>query len=187
MKGQSLFLSFPPNHKNSNNYLPFCIWDGYLLFLTATHVIARHLLNNIHQTLEIGIWLNVNFMLLFDIISDLITAIFHREVVDLNSNYPLTRNEKTNPVSQPATTVAPTFLSINTRKFVLKRISYTLINSKKVFLPHFYVFTKTTHPHFSLYKMPSNNLKSRSYTLVRWFKPRQSALTNSCWLMKEPL
>ena len=55
----------------------------------------------IYQALEINIWLNVNSMLLFDITSDVITAMFHREDVNLNSDQFLSFNykEKTNPVS----------------------------------------------------------------------------------------
>ena len=91
-KGPSLILSFPPIHEHSNNYFQFCIWDSYLLFLTTAHVVARPLLNNNYQALEISIWLNVNSMFLFDFIWDLITAIFLREVRDLNSDQLLSFN-----------------------------------------------------------------------------------------------
>ena len=48
----------------------------------------------IYQALEINVWLNVNSILLFDIMSDVITAMFHREVVDLNSDQFLSFNYK---------------------------------------------------------------------------------------------
>ena len=82
-KGPSLFLSFPPIHEHSNNYLQSYIWYRYPLFEDA-YVIAQHLLNNTYQALEASIRMNVNFMLLVDTIADLITAIFHREVLYLN-------------------------------------------------------------------------------------------------------
>ena len=60
-------------------------------------------------------------MSLVDIIIDLITVSFHREVLDLKSDQLLSFNykRKDQQPSKPATSVSPTFASKNTRKFTL--------------------------------------------------------------------
>ena len=72
-------LPFLPNHKHSEIYLQFCIWGYFVLLLITAHAITKLLLSEIDQPLEIS-----NFSWFVDIMSDLITAISHRQVVDLN-------------------------------------------------------------------------------------------------------
>lgn len=68
--------------------LQFSIWDGYLIRLIAAHVIPDP-------------YLNVNFVLLVDFMSDLIKVIFHRHaVIWISIDYhPITRNKTTNQVN----------------------------------------------------------------------------------------
>lgn len=102
-KGISFFLSFQSTHEHSNKNLQFYILYGYSLFLSTAHVIVQNFPSNIYQALKISIKLNVNFTLLVVFLSDIITVIFHREVVYLNSDQLFSFNckQKVNPISQP--------------------------------------------------------------------------------------
>ena len=64
-------LPFPATHELSDIYLQYCIWDNYLLFSVAAHVITRASLDEIYPPLEISFWLNIYFVLLVVFISDL--------------------------------------------------------------------------------------------------------------------
>ena len=46
-------LPLPPAHKHWNIYLQLCIWDDYHIFLIATLVLARLLLNEIYRLMEL--------------------------------------------------------------------------------------------------------------------------------------
>ena len=66
--------------------LPLCIWDDYLIFSIAVHVITTLLLNNTIAPIETRIWSNVNFVLLVVFMSDFITGNLYRQAVDLKSH-----------------------------------------------------------------------------------------------------
>ena len=59
---------------------------GYSLFLSKAHAILQNLVNSVYQALEISIRLHVSFTLLVVFLSGVITVIFHRQVVYLNSD-----------------------------------------------------------------------------------------------------
>lgn len=87
------------------SHLQFSIWNYYLLFSIATHVITRLLLDQsrdvelkdkcfkyissfrdqIYPPLRIRTWLNINFILHVDFMSDFIWVIFCKTVPESNS------------------------------------------------------------------------------------------------------
>lgn len=77
----SYFFPFSKNRKfiSSFAFAIFCIF-AFIAFL-----ITSYLLNEIYFTLKLRIWLNENFVLLVDYVwdSDLVTAVSHRQAVDL--------------------------------------------------------------------------------------------------------
>ena len=58
-------LPLPPTHEHSNIYLQLCMWDEYHIFLIATLVFTRLLLDEILPPYRITIWLidDVKFVL----------------------------------------------------------------------------------------------------------------------------
>ena len=66
-KGEDHFLlhSYPPTHKHSDIHLQLCMWDGYHIFLIATLVFTRLLLDENLPPYGITIWLidDVKFVL----------------------------------------------------------------------------------------------------------------------------
>ena len=76
--GDNIYSSLPylPTHKHSDIYLQFCISDDYLII---PHLIFR--LHEIYQPVEIS-----KFTLLVDIITYLIKANSHTQVLVLNSH-----------------------------------------------------------------------------------------------------
>ena len=58
-------LPLPPAHKHSDIYLQLCMWDGYHIFLIATLVFTRLLLDENLPPYRITIWLidDVKFVL----------------------------------------------------------------------------------------------------------------------------
>ena len=58
-------LPYPSAHEHSDIYLQLCMWDDYHIFLIATLVFTRLLLNEILQPYRITIWLidDVKFVL----------------------------------------------------------------------------------------------------------------------------
>ena len=71
---------------------------NYPLFLIAGYVITSFLLGDIYPTLEYKTWLNDNFALLVDYMSDLVKTASHRQAVDLKllrlSSHHYKRNEE---------------------------------------------------------------------------------------------
>ena len=58
-------LPLPPAHEHSDIYLQLCMWDDYHIFLIATLVFTRLLLDEIFPPYRITIWLinDVKFVL----------------------------------------------------------------------------------------------------------------------------
>ena len=54
-------LSLPPAHETSDTYLHLCMWDDYHVFLIATLMFTRLLLDDIYNLIELPIdwWRNV--------------------------------------------------------------------------------------------------------------------------------
>ena len=46
-------LPLPPAHEHSDIYLQLCMWDGYHIFLIATLVFTRLLLDEIYHLIEL--------------------------------------------------------------------------------------------------------------------------------------
>ena len=46
-------LPFPPAHKHSDIYVQLCTWDDYHIFLIATLVFTRQLLDEIYHLIEL--------------------------------------------------------------------------------------------------------------------------------------
>ena len=62
-------LPLPPAHKHSDIYLQLCMWDDYHVFVIATLVFTRLLLNEIYHLIELPFdWLidNAMFVCLLD-------------------------------------------------------------------------------------------------------------------------
>ena len=84
-RGDHIYSSLAlPLDELSEIYLKFCIWDDYLLFSIAAHVITTLVLDEIYAPLEIKFWLNIAFVFLVDLISDSMIVVSHRKVVNLN-------------------------------------------------------------------------------------------------------
>ena len=83
-------LPLPPAHEHSDIYLQLCMWDDYHVFLIATLVFTRLLLDEIYHLIELLFrWLIDDAMfvcLLDELILGFVTAIWHWEPVDLNSH-----------------------------------------------------------------------------------------------------
>ena len=64
-EGGIFFLPLPPAHEHSDIYLQLCMWDDYHIFLIATLVFTRLLLDEILPPYRITIWLidDVKFVL----------------------------------------------------------------------------------------------------------------------------
>ena len=60
------------------------MYQGYLIFLNAAHVIIRLLLDEIYASLGINIWLNAKCIWIVHFKLDLITIISHRQAVNLS-------------------------------------------------------------------------------------------------------
>ena len=86
-------LPLPPAHKHSDIYLQLCTWDDYHIFLIATLVFTRLLLDEILPPSRITIWLIADVILIFvclhfELILRFVTAIWHEKLVDSNSHRP---------------------------------------------------------------------------------------------------
>ena len=84
-------LPLPPAHKYSDIYLQLCTWDDYNIFLIATLVFTRLLLDEIYHLIKLPIWLLDDVMLIFvclliELILGFVTAIWHEQPVDSNSH-----------------------------------------------------------------------------------------------------
>ena len=63
-KGDNLFssLPLPPVQEHWGLYLQFCIWDVYLVYLIAAHVIASLLLDETYPPQLVSVWLNLEIL-----------------------------------------------------------------------------------------------------------------------------
>ena len=71
-------LPLPPTHEHSDIYLQLCTWDDYHIFLIATLVFTRLLLDEILPPYRITIWLidDVKFVLVC-LLDDLIPGFWY--------------------------------------------------------------------------------------------------------------
>ena len=91
-KGGIIFYStlpLPPAQENWDIYLQLCMWDDYHVFLIATFVFTRLLLDEIYHLIEIPFWLidwwcYVFFFTWWIHSRFFVTAIWHENPVDLN-------------------------------------------------------------------------------------------------------
>ena len=65
-------------------FYSFSIWDNYLLFSIAVVLVSRLFLDQIYLSLEIRIWLTINFVLLVGFLSDFVISISHRQALGMN-------------------------------------------------------------------------------------------------------
>ena len=82
-------LPLPPAHGHSEIYLQPCMWDGYHIFLMATLVFTRLLLDEIYHLIELLFdWLIVIliFVYLLELILGFVSATWHEKPVDSNSH-----------------------------------------------------------------------------------------------------
>ena len=85
-------LPLPPAHEHSDIYLQLCTWDDYHIFLIATLVFTRLLLDEIYHLIELLFdwlmtWCWFSFVCLFvDLILGFATAIWHEKPVNSNSH-----------------------------------------------------------------------------------------------------
>ena len=81
-------LPLPPADKHSDIYLQLCTGDDYHIFLIATLVFTRLLLDEIYHVIELLFdWLMVMLIFVFllvDLILGFVTAIWHEKQVDSN-------------------------------------------------------------------------------------------------------
>ena len=93
-KGTSLItVPFSPTHKHSDIYLQLCIWDFYLVFVMAVHVITRLLL----LELVFNWMLNAFF---FSLLCETVLICHRQNVVIISHRLsPCIANIATNPVS----------------------------------------------------------------------------------------
>ena len=83
-------LPLPPAHEHSDNYLQLCMWDDCHIFLIATLLFTRLLLNKIYHLTELLFdWLIDDVILIFvcllaDLILGFVTAIWHEKLVGSN-------------------------------------------------------------------------------------------------------
>ena len=83
-------LPLPPAYEQWDIYLQLCMWDDYHIFLIATLVFTRLLLDEIYHLIELPFeWLIDDAMfvcLLDELILGFVTAIWHWKPVNLNSH-----------------------------------------------------------------------------------------------------
>ena len=107
-------LPLPPAHEHWDIYLQLCMWDDYQLFLIATLVFTRLLLNEIYHLVELPFEQlidNSMFLCLLDgLILDFVIAIWHWKPVDLNSHWLSSLYHKL--TDWPSVLVTPSVLSI---------------------------------------------------------------------------
>ena len=83
-------LPLPPAHEHWDGCLQLCMWDNYDVFLIATLVFTRLLLDEIYHRIELPFELLIDdavFVCLLDeLILGFVTVIWHWKPVDLNSH-----------------------------------------------------------------------------------------------------
>ena len=83
-------LPLPPTHEHWDMYLQLCMWDEYHVFLIATLVFTRLLLDEIYHLIKLPFeWLIDDAMfvcLLDELILGFATSIWHWKPIDLNSH-----------------------------------------------------------------------------------------------------
>ena len=76
-------IPLTPTHKHSDIYLHFCMWDDYHMFLIASLVITRLLLDDIYPFIELPFdWLMMWHWVFVCLRDDLILAIFVTAILD---------------------------------------------------------------------------------------------------------
>ena len=84
-------LPLPLAHEHSDIYLQLCMWGDYHVFLIATLVFTRLLLDEIYHLIELLFdWLIDDAMfvcLLEELILRFVTTIWHGKLVHLNSHW----------------------------------------------------------------------------------------------------
>ena len=89
-------LSLPPAHEHWDIYLQLCMWDDYHVFLIATLVFTRLLLDEIYRLIKLPFdwlidwlidWLMMQclFVYLMNWFWVFVTVVWHGKPVDLNS------------------------------------------------------------------------------------------------------
>ena len=80
-------LPLPPAHEHPDIYLQLCMWDDYDLFLFATLVFTRLLLDKFYHLIELLFNMSYNFLFVYLICFWVfVTAIWHGKQVDSNSH-----------------------------------------------------------------------------------------------------
>ena len=82
-------LQLQPSHEHSDIYLQLCTWDDYHIFLIATLVFTRLLLNEIYHLIELLLTDDVILILVcwyVELIFGFVKAIWHEKSVDSNSH-----------------------------------------------------------------------------------------------------